>query len=145
MPGPFPISEPQPQKLSRDTIVLFIDDNQDDLDAWSIGLRNCGYLVLKASTGVAGLDLFRYQGVDCVVLDLAMSPQSGLDTLLKLVPERDHPKVPVVVLTHLRNARILNLARDYGAMACLNKQSTSVHVLDETIKDAIARVSASTS
>jgi len=143
-----PLSSPKqqsigPQKADRSTTVLFVDDNPDDLASWSTGLRECGspYVILTASDGLAALDLCQDQQVDCVVLDLAMPPQSGLDTLLKLVPNRHHPNIAIVILTVLRNPSILKLARDYGAQACLNKSSTSIHALDEAIKKAIDTVS----
>ena len=143
-----PFSSPKHQtigtpKADSSRTVLFVDDNPDDLASWSTGLREGGssYVILKASDGQAALDLCQYQQVDCVVLDLAMPPQSGLDTLLKLVPDRHHPKIAVVILTVLRNPSILKLARDYGAHACLSKSSTSIHALDEAIKKAIDTVS----
>src|SRR5215217_7464173 len=142
-----PLSSAKQQSIASQTAdcsttVLFVDDNPDDLASWSAGLRDCGsYVVLKASDGLAAVDLCRYQQVDCVVLDLAMPPESGLDVLFKLVPDRHHPLIAVVILTVLRNPSILKMAREYGAQACLNKRSTSVHALDEAIKKAIDTVS----
>ena len=143
-----PLSSPKEQSIASQTAdcsttVLFVDDNPDDLASWSAGLRDCGssYVILQAADGLAAVDLCRYQQVDCVVLDLAMPHQSCLDILLKLVPDRRHPKIAVVVLTVLRNPSILKMARDYGAQACLNKKSTSVRALDEAIKIAMVQVS----
>lgn len=123
--------------------ILVIDDNPEDLRYWSDSLRRCSanYAVLESSSAADGLDLCRTRKVDCVVLDLDM-PESGFHVLLELVPDRQRPKVAVIVLTHLPHPNLFEMAKHNGAQACLLKQSTSVQDLEQTIQRALAAVSA---
>jgi DNA-binding NarL/FixJ family response regulator len=119
-----------------------IDDNPEDLESWSKILveSSSQYLVLKAQTVRAALDLCRYQKVDCVVLDLDMEDSTGFEVLLRLIPDHKRPKVAVVVLTRLRNPNLHETALYQGAQACLVKQLTSARDLDEAIQKAVFSV-----
>ena len=121
--------------------VLVIDDNEDDLKQWSDSLRRASsnYNVLEASSASAALDLCGSRPVDCVVLDLDM-PESGFHVLLQLVPDRRHPRLPIVVLTHLPHPNLFEMAKHNGAQDCLLKQSTSIQDLDRAIQQGIAAV-----
>ena len=123
------------------TTVLLIDDNYEHRKYWSAALRNSPfrYSVLEADSGDSGLDLYRHQRVDCVVLDLDM-PESGLFTLVRLVPDWERPQIPVVVLTKLMQATLLELVKKYGAYACLIKQFSSTEDLANIIQQAMTSI-----
>ncbi|HKT34503.1 MAG TPA: response regulator [Nitrospira sp.] len=134
------VSSPQATLPVR---ILIIDDNEDDLRYWSDSLRRSSahYTVLESSSAAAGLEVCRTHAIDCVVLDLDM-PESGFHVLLELIPDRRHPRVAVVVLTHLPHPNLFDMAKHNGAQACLLKQNTSVQDLQETIQEALAAVRA---
>ena len=127
---------------SSSATVLMIDDNAEDLDSWSKLLvgSSTQYLILKAQTVRAGLDLCQYQEVDCVVLDLDMDDSSGFEVLLHLIPDRKRPEIAVVVLTRLKNPTLHETVLHHGAQACLVKQCTSARNLGDAIQKAIASV-----
>jgi DNA-binding NarL/FixJ family response regulator len=119
-----------------------IDDNAEDLESWSKLLveSSSQYLILKAQTVRAGLDLCQYQKVYCVVLDLDMDDSSGFEVLLNLIPDRKHPEIAVVVFTRLKNPTLHETVLHHGAQACLVKQCTSARDLDDAIQKAIVSV-----
>jgi CheY-like chemotaxis protein len=123
------------------TTVLLIDDNYEHRKYWSAALRNSPfhYSVFEADSGDSGLDLYRHNRVDCVVLDLDM-PESGFFVLLRLIQERKSPYVAVVVLTQLMHPTLWALMKDNGAYACLIKQHSSGEELANTIQQAIVSV-----
>jgi DNA-binding NarL/FixJ family response regulator len=123
--------------------VLFIDDNPQDLYRWSAAIRasSKSYRVLEATNGLAGLDLFRHEKVDCVVLDLDMPQVHGFELLFDFVPNRKSSKTAVVVLTRLPYSDLHDLVKHHGAHACLVKQHTSVQDLDRAIRSAVALAS----
>jgi CheY-like chemotaxis protein len=125
-------------KLSHRATVLLIDDDEGDRKFWSDALRKSSfqYSVLEAEAGDTGLNLYRHQTVDCVVLDLDM-PQSGFFTLVRLVPARKRPSIPVVILTRLMHPDLVELLMKYGAYACLIKQHSSTEDLANTIQQAM--------
>ena len=69
-------------------------------------------------------------------------PESGFHVLLQLVPDRHHPRIPVIVLTHLPHPNLFEMAKHNGAQDCLLKQSTSIQDLDQAIQQAISAVKA---
>jgi CheY-like chemotaxis protein len=123
--------------------VLLIDDNADDLTAWSSQLQRCApqYFVLKADSVSSALERCKDQPIDCVVLDLDLPQSSGFELLFELVPDRNQPKVPVIILTRLRNPALHQMTLDNGAQACLVKAFTSPQDLDAAIQKAITTVS----
>ena len=129
---------PSPEKPPT---VLLIDDNCEDRDYWSTLLQNepIGFVVLKATCGDSGIKLFQRQHIDCVVLDLEM-PESGLFTLLRLIPDPARRHVPVVILTKFAQPALSNLMKNLGAHECLLKEYCSADKLAETIRQAIAAV-----
>ena len=123
------------------TTVLVIDDNHEDLKYWCEALRNSAhnYTVLGALDGQSGLELCRSQRIDCVVLDLDML-ESGFYVLFGLIGDRTRPAIAVVILTHLNNPNLFEMAKHNGAQACLVKQTTSAQDLDHAIQNAVAAV-----
>ena len=127
---------------SSSATVLMIDDNAEDLKSWSklLSESSAQYLILKAQTVRTGLDLYKSQKVDCVVLDLDMDDSSGFEVLLHLIPDRKLPGIAVVVLTRLRNPTLHQTVLHHGAQVCLVKQCTSARDLDDAIQKAIVSV-----
>lgn len=61
--------------------ILVIDDEQGIRDLLDTLLRRKGYDVVLAESGQKGLDLFRRERPDVVVLDLKMPGMDGLAVL----------------------------------------------------------------
>jgi len=124
------------------TSVLLIDGFATDRTHFADQLRGCSceYQVIEATNGQSGRALYRFQRVDCVVLELALPDQSGFKLLVDLVPHPSRPHVAVIVLTHLTYRGIWELAKQYGAYACLVKQHTTGNDLDKVIQRAVAFV-----
>jgi len=127
-----------PLERSRPVTILLIDDNPEDRKSWSAALKNhpFEFLVLAADCGESGLKLCESQQIDCVVLDLEM-PESGLFTLLRLIPDPTRRHVPVVILTKLAQPALLKLMKNLGAHECLIKEYCSAETLANTIGQAI--------
>jgi DNA-binding NarL/FixJ family response regulator len=121
--------------------VLFIDSHDIDRNYYGDRLKiySSDYVVFQAANGQAGISLCETVVIDCVVLEIDLADMSGFEVLVQLVPTRP-PKVPIIVLTHLTNPFLLELAVKNGAVAALCKNTTSGDVLDKTILRAVSRV-----
>src|SRR6188474_3654473 len=121
--------------------VLLIDSKDIDRNYYGDRLKQCSsdYVIFHAANGQAGISLCETVSIDCVVLEIDLADMSGFEVLVQLVPTRP-PKVPVIVLTHLTNPFLLELAVKNGAVAALCKNTTSGDVLDKTILRAVSRV-----
>src|SRR6476620_10588118 len=129
-------SSPTTTSGKSECTVLLIEDDPEHLAYWSSALRNCSshYSVLEAASGEEGLDLLKYQKVDCVVLDLDLSTSSGFQFLLELVPNRNRPEIAVLILSRLQNPTLEKMALENGAQVYLIKQRTSADALDKAIQ-----------
>jgi CheY-like chemotaxis protein len=95
-------SEPSNANADRPaTSVLFIDASKTERNYWADQLKRCSadYEILEASDGKEGIALCQSRRIDCVVLELSLSGESGLKTLMQLVPIARKPQMAVVVLT----------------------------------------------
>ena len=118
--------------------VLLIDSKDIDRNYYGDRLKQCSsdYVIFHAADGKAGISVCETVSIDCVVLEIDLADMSGFEVLVQLVSSP--PKVAVVVLTHLTNPFLLDLALKNGAQAALYKSATSGDVLDKTILRAVS-------
>ena len=124
------------------TSVLLIDANATDRIRFAAQLKRCSpdYQIIEADDGQSGLDLYRSQRIDCVVLELALPDDSGFSTLVNLVPIASKPQVPVIVLTQIPYPGVWEVAKENGAYACFHKPHASGADLHNAIQRAVAFV-----
>jgi CheY-like chemotaxis protein len=78
-------------------LVLCVDDELIGLKVRKILLERSGYRVLTAPNGSAGLELFRNEPVDCVVLDYSMPGMNGGEVAAKMREVKPH--IPILLLS----------------------------------------------
>ena len=76
--------------------ILVVDDEKEIRDLVGIYLRNEGYNVMLASTGVEALKLIQEQEVDLIVLDVMMPEVNGIDACMEI---RKTSNVPIIMLS----------------------------------------------
>ena len=79
--------------------VLIIDDDDVVLNALGQMMEKTGWKCLRAPTGEIGLDSFKINNVDAVVLDINLPKMDGFGVLRQLKELK--PNVPVIMLTCL--------------------------------------------
>ena len=77
--------------------ILCIDDEEPALVVRRRLLEKVGYRVFTALTGKEGIEIFRYQPFDLVILDYWMADMDGLDVAAEL--KRLKPKTPIIILS----------------------------------------------
>jgi CheY-like chemotaxis protein len=77
--------------------ILCIDDEEPALVLRRVLLENAGYRVFTAPTGKQGIEVFRYQPIDVVILDYWMADMDGLDVAEQL--KTLSPKTPIIMLS----------------------------------------------
>ena len=111
--------------------ILVIDDESGIRDLLDTILRRKGYDVVLAESGRKGLELFRRERPDVIVLDLKMPGMDGL-TVLQQVRSLN-PKQPVIILTGARTAEAEQQARALGVTEFVEKEF-SLHLLGDSLK-----------
>ena len=111
--------------------ILVIDDESGIRDLLDTLLRRKGYDVVLAESGQKGLDLFRRERPDVIVLDLKMPGMDGL-SVLQQVRSLDSKK-PVIVLTGAGTAETEQKVRALGVTEYVEKEF-SLHLLGDSLK-----------
>ncbi|HEY6289824.1 MAG TPA: response regulator [Nitrospiraceae bacterium] len=111
--------------------ILVIDDEQGIRNLLDTLLRRKGYDVVLAESGRKGLELFRRERPDVVVLDLKMPEMDGL-TVLRQIHSLD-PKKPVIILTGAGTAEAEQQVRALGVTEYVEKEF-SLHLLGDSLK-----------
>ncbi|NNK92225.1 MAG: response regulator transcription factor [Acidimicrobiia bacterium] len=109
--------------------VLIIEDEPAYAEALEVALDREGYAVIAAEDGRTGLDLFRTQLPDVVLLDLMLPGMSGLDVLRKV---RETTRTPVIVVSAKDTEADVVTALELGADDYLTKPYS--------VRELIARI-----
>lgn len=93
--------------------ILIAEDELDLLNLLRRVFQDKGYEVFAAPDGEIALRVFNAQDPDLVILDLMMPKRSGLQVLKEI--RRDHPGVPVIILTAVGDQEHIIELLDAGA------------------------------
>lgn len=101
--------------------VLVVDDEPSVLFALSEGLsdRRGGVRVVTAANGIEAVAVLEAEPVDLVLTDLRMPDMDGFELLAFL--RRNHPSVPVILMTALGSAETSARLASAGSFECLAK------------------------
>ena len=113
------------------TKILVIDDEEGIRDLLDTLLRRKGYDVVLAESGPKGLEIFRRERPDVVVLDLKMPGMDGF-TVLRQVRSLN-PSQPVIILTGAGTAETEQQVRALGVTEYVEKEF-SLHLLGDSLK-----------
>jgi len=123
--------------------ILIIEDDVNIARLIELELGYEGYQVSVAHEGNQGLDLFKKDQPDLVLLDLNMPVKNGWDTFERLTAE--HPFIPIIIATARPNQ--LFTALNAGVGALLEKPMdiptllrTMENLLAESVEQRVARL-----
>ncbi|SRR6266849_2224687 len=111
--------------------ILVIDDEPGIRDLLDTLLSRKGYDVVLAENGRKGLELFRREHPDVIVLDLKMPGMDGF-TVLQQINSLD-PRTPVIILTGAGTPEAEQRIRAFGVTEYIEKEF-SLHRLGDSLK-----------
>lgn len=111
--------------------LLVIDDDDGVRDSMAAYLRDLGYTVEQAESGAQGLEMFRQNPPDVVLLDLKMPSMDGLSVLRTL--GQDPANVPIIVVSGAGVMNDVVEALRYGASDYLFKPIVDMEVLEHSV------------
>src|SRR5271154_6030061 len=112
--------------------ILCIDDHWNGLIGRKMLLENHGYKVLQATDGGEGLELFRSNSVDAVVLDYQMPGMNGDVVAAKMKRVKSH--VPIMLLSAFETLPNKKLA----AVDTFLSKSQPPKILLSTLQDLLS-------
>jgi CheY-like chemotaxis protein len=101
--------------------ILAADDNAGHLVVLDMILSADGYNVVQVADGREALAYLKEHTPDLAILDVAMPQIDGLDVCMRMKRVARLAKVPVIVLTALRDDRTREMARMAKADALVLK------------------------
>ena len=108
--------------------ILVIDDEPGIRDLLDTLLCRKGYAVVLAESGRKGLELFRREHPDVIILDMKMPGMDGLTVLQEI--HRLDPRQPVIVLTGAGTAEMEQQVRALGVTEFVEKEFSLDHLGD---------------
>ena len=122
------VSSPEAHEASR---ILVIDDDHAIRELLSDLLESEERHVTSAETGERGIDLFREQGADLVIVDIFMPDKEGFETITEL--RQASPEVKIIAISgggQFNGLDVLDAAEKFGASATVSKPFHIVDMLD---------------
>ncbi len=81
--------------MEKETILI-VDDEKEIRELIGIYLKNEGYDILMAATGLEAMKLVEDKKVDLIILDIMMPVVSGIDACIKI---REQHNTPIIMLS----------------------------------------------
>ena len=107
--------------MTRQGVILVVDDSELNRDALSRRLGQKGFLVEIASDGASALECVAKGPHDLVLLDVEMPGMSGLDVLRRLRESRSQTELPVIMVTARSQSADIVEALSLGANDYITK------------------------
>lgn len=117
---------------SGSQLVLCVDDEQVALHVRRLVLERAGYRVLTAENGEEGLEVFKKEPVDAVILDYSMPGMHGGEVAMHM--RHSKPGIPIMLLSAYTGLPVdvtalvdLYMTKGEGAPALLDKLRSLLH------------------
>lgn len=99
--------------------VLIVDDEEDLCELITLRLENHGFRVTASQTLHQAVDVLSRDHVDCILLDLRLDNENGIELLAKA--DAIGVNVATIVLTADGASQVLERAKEQGVHAVLTK------------------------
>lgn len=120
--------------------ILIIEDNPDDIIIAKRILSKTkeAFDIQTATSGKEAIEILNHEKFDCFLIDHGLPDTNALELLKHVRKMHQHQSTPAIVLTGLRDERLLNSALKLGAVDFLTKDNIQGNILPERILEAIA-------
>lgn len=111
--------------------ILVIDDDPAILEGFKQLLEEEEHLVVTASNGQEGIDIFRNDQTELVITDMLMPVKDGAKTIMEL--EKEFPGIKIIAISGggvIEPDRYLNLAKHIGVKQTLTKPVTKEQLIN---------------
>ncbi|MDI6734651.1 MAG: ATP-binding protein [bacterium] len=124
--------------MSNSKRILLVEDNPDDVFIVKRILSKAEeeFELEVAITGKEAIEKFSNGNFDCLVLDYKLPDTNALELLKNLSKIR--PGIPSILLTGLKDERLLTGALKLGVVNFLTKDEISSDILSQTILNALS-------
>jgi len=115
--------------------ILVVDDDPLMRKSAAVYLQDAGYTVLQADNGRKGLETFRTEKPDLILLDLRMPEMDGLEVLG--IVAKESPDVPLIIVSGAGSLEDGIKALRHGAWDYVIKPISDLSLLEHSIASAL--------
>lgn len=101
--------------------VLVVDDSATMRQQLRTVLSTNGYQVYEAENGRVGLDTFKREKPDLLIVDVNMPVMGGIPMITELTAEPTAQRIPILMLTTESGADVVSKGKAAGATAWILK------------------------
>jgi len=105
--------------------ILVVDDEVGYREMIQMDLSDRGFNAFTAQGGAEALEILKKEKIDLVVTDMKMPKMDGLDTVKAI--KKNHPGLPIVLMTGYAVEDRVEKALQLKAAACLRKPLFLMH------------------
>lgn len=85
--------------MSQPIRILYIDDDQSNLDSIKKALTRQGYIMLTANTGTTGIEVAKKEHPDLMLVDILLPDMNGFEVCQALRDDIAFEQIPILALT----------------------------------------------
>lgn len=115
--------------------ILIVEDDDFIRELYVMYLVDEGYAVVEARDGREGVDRFKAEFFDLVLLDILLPKKDGIEVLKEI--KEHNAKIPVVMLTNLASENMIKKSFELGAEGYLLKSRITKKDLMKEVKGFI--------
>jgi CheY-like chemotaxis protein len=119
--------------------VLIVEDERTLNEAYDLVLKREGHDVKVAFNGEEALKAFKESDPDLVLLDLRMPKMDGVEFLKQLKPEKNHPKVKIIIFSNYDDQKEIDSAFKHGANRYILKAWSSPKELAKVVAETLEK------
>ncbi len=124
-------------KLRKDSNILIVDDDVPTLNLIKEAVEQAGYNAIAESHSSKVMGMIESMNLDLAIIDLDMPEINGFDLIKEIKSKHEFSRLPVIIYTGKENYRE-ELKKIDGMFAeLLEKSSTNIEELSETINQMI--------
>ncbi len=129
----------QSYRLKKDSNILIVDDDVPTLNLIKEAVEQAGYNTIAESHSSRVMGIIGSMNLDLAIIDLDMPELNGFDLIKLIKSEPNFKKLPIVIYTGKENYKE-DLKKIDGLFAdLLEKSSTNIEELSDTITQMINR------
>jgi len=125
------------EELAAKKTVLIIEDQIDLCRTLALRLEHSGMRVLSEQDGRSGMDCFRNERPDAVLLDLRLPDGDGFSLLAEMREVPGMIDTPVVIMTGNSSSHIESEAMSHGATQIFRKPLMTAEIV-KSLEEALA-------
>jgi len=117
--------------------ILFIEDNKEIIQMYSLRFQSSGYGVKLAENGAWGVKMAQEKKFDVIVMDMMMPAMNGYEMLKAIKKDSKNIDTPIIVISNSAQDAEIEKSLELGANKYLLKSSITPSGLVEEIEKLV--------